>query len=151
MKNKIVIIGQAPAKGGDGRPAFDGWPKRYFAWLSGASPAGIELFLEFTNLLNAWPGKKGKGDNFPMTEATESANRMTYALQNRRVIFCGRNVAKAFGHFDDRYFEWDTDDRFFTYAVMPHVSRINRWWNEPKNVERATAFFHELYMKEVLT
>lgn len=60
------------------------------------------------------------------------------------VVLLGAKVARTLGmaHMPD--FEWDRwgDEPPPLVARSPHPSGLNRWWNEPLNVERASEFWH---------
>jgi len=83
-------------------------------------------------------------------------------LRGRRVVLLGMNVVECFGleEFRCDLAEWfDTREIRpqagwagyragmvppFNYAILPHPSGRNRWYNEPANRERARAFMTEL-------
>lgn len=43
----------------------------------------------------------------------------------------------------NRYLRWEYLRKGETYAVLPHPSGVNRWWNEEENVARARDFLRE--------
>lgn len=115
---------------------------------------------ERRNLLNRWPGSNGRGSAFPLREANRVAVAMMPALNGRRVVLLGKRVARAFWVETD-YLKWaghtyrhpDRLDEVFAHfhvAVVPHPSRINRWWNDAQNLIRARAFLRDaLNVEEV--
>lgn len=92
------------------------------------------------NLLPAFPGKNGKGDAFPVGTARLVAERMRL---RGLVLLAGRNVGEAFGLAAD-YFEWRRRGAT-RYVVIPHPSGVSRWWNDPRNVIRASAFLRGVF------
>lgn len=147
-----LLIGQAPSRTATGR-AFDG-PNGSGARLSRLLGRPLLDAVDAINLLDRWPGKKGKGDAFPAGTARRAALRLAPSLRNdvrrgrgRAVIFVGRGVAAAFGestrcNATGRLYclGWHWSEHGFRYAILPHPSAVNRWWNDPKNVARARRF-----------
>jgi hypothetical protein len=84
------------------------------------------------NLLPEWPGSSGKGDAFPMADASLSAVALSHVMRDSYLLLLGKNVARAFGLNDVDYFKEVQRDTL-TMMVVPHPSGINRWWNEPSN------------------
>lgn len=56
------------------------------------------------------------------------------------VIMMGRAVCSCFGLPSDRLFQFYPTEQGWLYAVMPHPSSRNRWWNIEENVEYAKEF-----------
>ena len=98
--------------------------------------------FDLVNLLDRWPGKKGKGDAFPLDEARASARRLNL-WGKPLVILVGRNVARAFGANSVAYLEGFLLG-YVNAVVIPHPSGLNRWWNDPANTERARRFMRSL-------
>jgi hypothetical protein len=108
---------------------------------------GLELeeylrTFQRANLLDFYPGKKGKGDAFPMTKATEAAKAFDPG-EARTVILLGRSVARAFGLGRLDFFKHAEVEGRMWFAA-PHPSGVSRWWNEPENVVQAEQFFASL-------
>lgn len=154
---KTLVIGQAPAKDTVGKPAFSGKSGPKFAELLGVEHARLWDAFDVVNLLDYYPGvpsdKTKRGDAFPMKEAKQRAEGMRTLLGGRRVVFVGRNVARAFEAHNLEFFDWFVDvaqpcfadDRgFFKYCVVPHPSGISHFWNDPSNVERARLFMRSI-------
>jgi len=138
-----LIIGQAPAKGNNGKPPFAGKSGARLARLAGLGETGDVLpeHFELVNLNRLWPGKKGKGDDFDMVEARSKAADLKIELQttaeSRFVLLMGRKVGDAFG-WDLEYLEpniWHNH----IFILFPHPSGANHWWNDPENVVAARA------------
>ncbi len=145
-ENRILLVGQAPSasmKRGD-RPLIGGKSGFFLQQLCGMTLRQYVKTFETLNLLSEYPGKDGKGDRFPMKEARISAALYATGWSGRRVIFMGKNVARAFGKDKMPPMEWVSDERGFRYAIMPHPSGVNRWWNSKANMATAKAFLEKL-------
>ncbi len=149
MLNKVIFIGQAAARSNVGGRAFDE------STASGKrlmSLAGSESILqhEFVNLLEYYPGREDtchpKGDAFPMDEARTAADRLTPSLIGRRIVMVGDNVARAFGVTKYPWCIWMASDAFpeTEFAVLPHPSGVNMWYNDRDNLKRAKKFLRGL-------
>jgi uracil-DNA glycosylase len=150
-----VLVGEAPSRDTEGLPPFSGRSGARLAELLGEDPA--EAFA-LENLLRRWPGPagSGKGSAFPLGPARKGARRLLRAYRGRRFILAGWRVASAFGvrpcgHWP-RELEWCGDWAHSldgsgagagSFAVLPHPSGVNLWWNDPANVERARRFLRE--------
>jgi hypothetical protein len=99
--------------------------------------------VERVNLLRRWPGRDGKGDHFPLRAARTAADALAPRMVGRHVVLLGRGVARAFCVDGMRpHFEWWYDAAYeCTLALAPHPSGVNLWWNDPSNLEAATAFW----------
>ncbi len=134
------IVGQAPGpRGLKGRP-LEGGASRKFAGLAGVSEDEFWRLFRTRNVLPRFPGKNGKGDAFPIDEARRRAASMRFRAG--RVILLGQGVARAFG-VRAPPLTWRRVGRR-EFAVVPHPSGVNRWWNDPKNVRRAKRFLRIL-------
>lgn len=129
---KLLVVGQAPSARTIGRPPLSGPSGVKLARLVGAS--ALSDIAEPANLLPSFPGKRGKGDAFPMGPAREAAQRE--AIGGRVVVLLGRKVAEAFGLKGLPYLQW-CRHRGGRVVVVPHPSGVNRWWNEAANVAAA--------------
>lgn len=131
-----LIVGQAPSRGKLG-PALGVRSRsgRRLAELLGVEDASRAF--ETVNAASRWTGKQGKGDRFAPSEEDLIAVRGRM-LPGRKVLVLGRAAAKALGVGRARYLDIT---RAFQAEVMvvPHPSGVNRWWNDPRNVERAKA------------
>lgn len=133
---RALIIGQAPSQNGDpGRPLLDGSTGNRLRSLLGVSIDEYTELFERVNLLQEFPGKSGKGDAFPIESARQRAAELTSTLRRRTVLLIGGNVARAFGINSD-YLKWTFQNGYWC-MIVPHTSGVNRWWNEPANVELA--------------
>lgn len=141
---KVLLVGEAPSRGGDPAAPLEGKIGRRLAEFSGLT---FEEYLARTdriNLFGYWPGAAGKGSSFPMNEAVWLASliKISRAKQSARVILLGKRVAKAFGMRSPAYLEW-CDFHGVQYAVIPHPSGINRWYNSTANKSALRRFLSE--------
>jgi uracil-DNA glycosylase len=155
---KPLIIGQAPARGNDGKLPFAGASGSRLALLAGVGGSGDELPEHFTmvNVLRKYPGSNGKGDNFDLTAARLRARRLRMKLstvKSRHIILMGNNVARSFGirpFKADRFKmvdKWQAGpDIYDEHAVylFPHPSAINRYWNEREHQLAAARFLRRI-------
>jgi len=81
---------------------------------------------------------------FPALAARDGAERLRPMLAGYDVVFMGRQVARAFGHDGNtilplRLLTW-REGPTYRYAMMPHPSGRNRWYNEEANRRLAVRF-----------
>lgn len=142
------IIGEASGRGGDPAKPLDG---------SSGSPgngsgarlcriAGVthdELFQRFRlrNLLDYFPGmSNGKRATFPAQVARAAAD--AFLVDEDTILLLGKRLAMAFRVKAD-YLEWiEMDGK--RYAVVPHPSGLNRWYNSEENRQAVRVFFEKL-------
>jgi hypothetical protein len=112
-------------------------------------PAGSLGKLAGVNLLSSFQGKqlKGKGDLFSLCEAEAAARSLLPRLRGRLVLAAGKGVARAFGLTGVRWFETVIAGDV-TVATVPHLSGVNRWWNNAANRELAGKKLLRLLGKE---
>ena len=121
--------------------------------------AGVEWPGEYlrtfarTNCLDFYPGPNGgHGDAFPLEDARAGARRIVEIARlagGGSLVLLGWNVASAFdpGARKLEFFEWypltyATDgESTVDFAITPHPSGVNRWWNREDNRRRAEEFF----------
>lgn len=143
---KLLIIGQAPARGNDDKPPFSGRSGARIALLMGVGNTGdvLPIYFDLINLIPNYPGRKGaKGDCFDMATARRAAEDLKKELRGqprRRILLMGKNVRRAMGvNGNWEYLEWFPLLKHEA-AVFPHPSGINKWWNSKANVEAARQF-----------
>jgi hypothetical protein len=61
------------------------------------------------------------------------------------VLLAGHRVAAAFGVREGYLREFVLQG--VPAAVVPHPSGVNRWWNDPANVARASAFLRGVFAR----
>jgi uracil-DNA glycosylase len=138
---KLVIIGQAPSQHGTGEPMAG----RCGARLAALAGVSLDEFLRRTdrlNLFDIFTGKNGRGDVFCIHDARPIADQLCAGLTGRTVVMLGNGVSAAFG-LKAPAFSF-AEHRGMMAAWAPHPSGINRWWNDPQNVERAQSFWRPL-------
>lgn len=106
----------------------------------------VEAF-ECRNLIERYPGPQGRGAAFPLDLAREAARELIPDMDGRRVVLLGSRLPRAL-YLEESPFEWrdvDVTESGFhmRYAVIPHPSGLNRVYNDPVNVERASATLRE--------
>lgn len=140
---RTIIIGQAPSRLSEADEPLSGRSGKRLAELCGVPFPDFLSAFERLNLHERWPGKAGKGDAFDRAEAGRRAFVIHHSVGRRRMIFLGWNVARAFG-FTGRapLLTWIPNEPQ-TVAISPHPSGVNRWWNDPANLERARRFWRE--------
>ena len=138
-----LIIGQAPSMEHGEDEALSGRSGERLARFCGLTiPEFLETF-DRENLVETFPGKAGKGDRFPgPREARRLAERSRPGVGGRRVVVLGFSTAAAFDLTHPTLTfapHWGAE-----FAFSPHPSGVSRWWNDPENLRRATAFWVEL-------
>lgn len=148
MKSEIVFVGQAPSKDTVKGEAFSGRSGQTLANLLRMPKAVFLSKVRRINLVDSYPGKKGKGDAFPLPTARMKALLLTerYIRKRALFVFVGKNVAKAFS-IKGEYFESGVVAGRLRWTLMPHPSGINRWWNEPENRRKAARAFNNIRRK----
>ncbi len=152
---RLLLIGQAPSRETEGKPAFSGKCGSFLANLMGTTQAQMLADHDFVNVLDYWPGKGINGDKFPISEAIVRARKLLPSMRDRTVILLGANVARAFGAKGFKYLEFYeirnpdklTDIIVPTMFVVPHPSGVNRYWNRPESRDQAIKFFSSLTAK----
>lgn len=141
---KIVLIGQAPSKNGDPRTPLEGRIGKRLAALCGMPYEDYLVAFDRRNVLQDWSGKSGlagSADAFPLSLARKAAMKMAPRLYGRTVILMGKLTAAAFELEETEFFKWHYDRTGeIRFAVFPHPSGLNRFWNDAKNTSRASAF-----------
>jgi len=154
MKLRPMLIGQAPGPGANRSSTPDeilgGKAGKRIADLAGITYGEYLLGFTRSNLIGSHQGKSGKGDRFPIELARKNAVTflMNGIMANRKVVFLGQNVARAFNADDFFLFTW-YPGCCFDYAVAPHPSGVSHWWNDPQHVKSARLFWRELVEDEI--
>lgn len=134
-----MVIGEAPGSAGPGillGGAFKRW-----ALILGIDSSEFSG-LDCKNLLDHWPGSAGKGSAFPLAEARDAVGRVRASNPWTSFILVGKRVALAFGLRDPALLRWFWSEGAW-FAVVPHPSGINRWYNDPENARAAATFMLE--------
>jgi uracil-DNA glycosylase len=134
---RVAIVGEAPSRT-SARP-FDGQSGRRLERL-GVDLDGVALY----NVLDEWPGPAHKGSRFRVPDARPAAAALLERLSSHaRVVVAGHRAAAALG-FRERYLVWAPGPTGALWAVLPHPSGVNRWWNDPENADAARRFLAKL-------
>lgn len=142
-----IILGQAPARSGDGRP-FSGPSGRRLCSLAGL--ANYEELRETFNLKNLVSTEqpkrsRGKGDHFPLEVARANAQQLKQDLPAGSLVICaGRQVARLMDVSPDArlcYIDvWRFGGQNGGIAVIPHPSGISHYWNDAERVRKVQDF-----------
>jgi uracil-DNA glycosylase len=154
-KRKLLLVGQAPNSRRTAKQlVLD--PSLVLAGRSGfrlSKLAGVsfETYLRRTervNLLPYYPGENEKGKCFPIDDASFYARRLRREARGRRILLLGSSVAMAFAVSPKPLLRWRrlwTPSGEALFAVVPHPSGVNRWWNDAKNARRASRFLRKAF------
>jgi len=147
-KENLLMIGQAPGRKGDAGDPLGGRNAKRLAKLAGLSYDQFMGQTDRVNMFDEWFGKEGKGDAWDHEIAMERASQMKHDLSGRRVVFVGKNVARAFGE-DMDFLEWKYSNELDAeIAVIPHPSGIVQWWNDRDNRKAAGEFLAASFEKQ---
>lgn len=128
-----VLVGEAPARGGNRAP-LDGASGDRLARMAGmADRAELLERFDAVNLLGRWPGAAGKGAAWPSGQACRAAARKP--LRGVAVLL-GARVARAYGLGALGWWSWVRGERYVA-VVIPHPSGINQLYNSPEVREAA--------------
>lgn len=140
---KIVLVGEAPNRTGDpSRPLMGRIGKR-IADLCNLGIKDYSRAFELRNLLARWPGRSGKGSEFPFAQAKAAAATLRLGKRKAKFVLLGSRLAKAAGMDSIPKFDPARIGKSIV-IVVPHPSGINRWWNDRRNVWQARKFFAAL-------
>lgn len=153
--NKLVIVGQAPSRLGDGRP-FSGPSGKRLQQLTGLK--SYEQLADAFTLENIFPFSadkltSGRGDEYDVAVARRigDAKMLVWSLSQKPqyVLACGHQVYKSltgspqilFGRRVFNYPAWGGRVVIFNF---PHPSGASGFWNEPDNTRKAKHFLAKL-------
>lgn len=167
---KPILIGKAPNKNSEGLRPFAGRAGRRIAELCGLGDTGDVLpeAFELFNLLDVYPGNLSQnavGYAFcHLEDVREKAWQLRAWLalypDSRIIVLVGRHVETALmGKGEQpfctsqlrRFDHWHADrnelvgSQFHRVLVIPHLSGVVTWWNDPHNVQKA-----ELILRQFL-
>lgn len=141
--SRILLLGPAP--GPSPGPPLGGRVGARLAALAGVWDLSAHFDLD--NVLKDWPGAApGGGDRFPLAEVREALRNRPPA---RSVVYLGRELARLAAVLEGwpaalaPCTTWQLPDGR-RRAWIPHPSGRNRWYNDPANVARASAFLAAL-------
>jgi uracil-DNA glycosylase len=133
--HKIGLVGQAPSRRGDPRKPLAGPNGRKIARLAGISYDEL-IACRRKHLNGHYNGKRPKGDAFDHAKGNVNAADVLLDWRVERIVLLGKNVARCFG-FRDLPFLAEISLYGRRFLIFPHPSRVNRWWNERRNEQRA--------------
>jgi hypothetical protein len=133
--HKIGLVGQAPSRRGDPRKPLAGPNGRKIAQLAGMSYDEL-IACRRKHLNTHRSAERGKSDRFDHAKGNINAADVLLDWRVERIVLLGKNVARCFGFRDLPFLaEISLYGRWF--LILPHPSRVNRWWNERRNERRA--------------
>jgi hypothetical protein len=144
----VIVVGQAPGRGigqiGDRTPRGT-W--KHLAELFGVRYEDLDSIVGRFNLCPKYAGKNGEGDAFNAKLGKKIAREIYFYLWEKTtpatVIFLGKNVAKSFGVNCD-FAKITSGPNRLKFAVVPHPSMRNRFWNDEKNVRMIKRFLRRI-------
>lgn len=146
-----LIVGQAPARGHDGEAAFVGTRAgERLARLCGLdSSEELPEHFDLVNVLDRCVEPFRPSSPVVRDAGRELLDRIV-AEERAVVVCCGSAVARALGiarSAGHRLWEWDNYPGWFAWAIVPHPSGRNRYWNDPALVAVAEAWWRELVQR----
>lgn len=142
---KALIVGQAPARSGDGTPFSGRSGQRFCQLLEVPDLEHVRRWFDLDNLLTEKLPKRptGRGDVFHVKRAHQRAEEIIASSPaSRTIVACGRQVWSAFGcdlsaDWFGRCVKVNRRGEWVELRLFPHPSGISHFWNEPQNVQRA--------------
>lgn len=159
---KPLLVGQAPGPNTDPDLPLFPYPKTSAAGrlkrIMDISMGDYLRTFDRVNVFRDFQGGKPSRDHFPLTTAKLIARSMMPMLQGRTVILVGRKVSEAFGLNDMEYHQFNelqvmrrspiSDHKGKAlFAVVPHTSGRNPWYNKEENMVQAKAFWVDVLEK----
>lgn len=144
MPKRAFLVGQAPSASSDPARAFSGHSGLKIAEMAGIDVERDDWYDELRktfepiNLMPSYLGRKARGDVFTMSLGRQFALALKTEFAGSRFILVGSKVARCFNAPVYRC-AW-REHAGSWYALLPHPSGLNLWYNEPANVESARAF-----------
>lgn len=159
---RTVIVGIAPARPGEeGQPLSAVAPRSTGRKIAGMIGVGKYEYMKAFDRINLCPFPQES--TIPVEEWRVAASNLGASLlRGRRVILLGVNVAQCFGidvtSPPNQFLKWtdspetkipnyglvgwNAGDRKppFAWAILPHPSGRNRWYNNQVNKEAAIGF-----------
>lgn len=134
---RVVIVGEAPSRRGCPPFANGSGSGARLCKLLDVTEMELRSGFELHNLYSLPRGR-------PFDRAAARRKALEFPLgQYDAAVLAGRQVARAFGPGEARFFELVIVRGVPTW-VIPHPSGRNRWWNVELNERRALRFFRTL-------
>lgn len=155
--NRPLMIGQSP--GPSTHPDLPLFPRPLSSAggkLWGMTGLTLEQYMRAFDRVNLLYTHQGQfpttpEDRFPAGKARAAAEAMRPFLHQREVLIVGRDVAVAFGHEEEPWLKWRQCGPWgYRYALLPHPSGRNHWYNEPGNRSAACKFLKAWVKSSVL-
>jgi hypothetical protein len=155
-----VLVGIAPSReGSEGQPLSALGGASTGATLADLAGLSSMRYMQVFDRVNLVPFPRPS--TVPLAESRPYAEMLAGSLLvGRRVVLLGRNVSGSFGIRDDfpllTWVNWDRPGQGhmgfksgkmsipFSWAILPHPSGRNLWYNDPENRKLAGAFMTEL-------
>jgi hypothetical protein len=138
IMSRVIVIGETP---GTGMPKPKQTAKGRFAALAGLTFGQVDEYVEWINVLREPPA-----NGWPRSAAHDAARDLAPDLRGRDVLLLGQKVAEAFELTKGGRYPlllWTKGVLHAVrcrYALIPHPSGLNRWYNDPSNRSWAEDF-----------
>lgn len=158
-RKRLWIVGQAPARSGDGRPFTGPSGDRLVRLMGLDSYDEMTDLFQLDNLITEKQMRKigdRAGDQFDKRLGLAGAQRIINRLpMDFILIACGNRVVDRFrvatgsrgwGLEKLEYFQYKIwiPQTIGHIILIPHPSGANRYWNDPENVDRASESLRSL-------
>jgi len=140
---KPLIIGEAPSKNQQLEQPIEGRIGLRLASMAGLTLPEFLYHFDRVNLLHHRQDTAAHEFQFDIEAAKgEAAALKTTFKSDQIVILLGLRVADAFYAHHDYFVQQMIGGA--DVRVVPHPSGINRWWNDPANVQLAMVFMKNI-------
>lgn len=158
---KVVLVGIAPARPGEeGQPLSAYAPQSTGRRIANMMKMSWKEYNDFFDRVNVCPHPQLS--TIPAKLYHPFAENLAGILRNRRVILLGANVAECFSIPRESWepCRWRVQSETyrqvnfvgyragmklpFDWALLPHPSGRNRWYNAPENERTAIEFLESL-------
>jgi uracil-DNA glycosylase len=148
VDRRPLILGQNPARSEpvlyDGRPGSSGDNlMRLFEARTGLARSEIRELFHWDNLV--------QDGEWTSHRAYKGAAEVASCLMRspRPVVVLGEEVRRSLFMTVDRPLQWKTAPEGFEFAMLPHPSGLNRWYNDDRNRAAAELFLEALVWRSV--
>ena len=144
--SRLVIVGEAPAGvGREALPALEGLVGRRLAKRMGLTDDQFREMVVRKNIFET--PDEGKHWN-AQTAYLRAMKLMSVMPRNANVVVLGKKAATAFKIVNLPQYAWHSAVRILSgdalrLAHIPHPSGLNRRYNDPAELERASRFLRE--------
>lgn len=151
---RVVILGQAPARTGNGLPFTGSSGSRLCRLLDLSNYEALDRRFDLMNLLPAPVARRasGRGDSFDRVKAEQQAKTLVrqWAADEELhvVIACGHEVFRSLTDKPGTFFKGKvigtSKARRVDIWCFPHPSGASSFWNDQRNTLQAKVFLHGL-------